>query len=462
MDLSLVCRTSGAPTRRLVIATGLGSLALLAVACGGATGGASSSAAATTPAAAKEKVILQFWTSLADPVSQNLLKPWVDKFMQQNPHITVDMQGVAGSNNYEKYTSAMVSGTPPDAILTSGYPITVQWAASDLIQPMDQWSKQLGVKKEDYFPWIWAMQNHHGKLWCLVQEYDTNIFVWNKSLFDASGLDSSKPPTQITMLDDYAQRLQRVEADKSITQAGFLPWLGSGGIVLWLAAHGADVMDEKQQKWTLNTPTAQRVLTWYQSYVKRLGTMEAITQFTNQFTGKVTPLGSGKVAMQVVGDWVPVTDYDQNAPALRYGVGKIPVAPGVPEGTNTIIGSDTFVLPAQVKHPEESMRLLLYMDSTEPVLDWCLGEANVPPTPKMANDPRFLSGSSYNKLLTDMAKPGLLHPYPVSAIYNDVIGYLNAAVTKARNGEAPADVLAEAQRQADQRDREFKAQKPDW
>jgi ABC-type glycerol-3-phosphate transport system substrate-binding protein len=370
---------------------------------------------------------------------------------------------VAGSNNYEKYTSAMVGGTPPDAVLTSGYPVTVQWAASDLIQPMDQWSKQLGIKKEDYFPWIWAMQYHHGKLWALVQEYDTNIFVWNKSLLESSGLDPNKPPTQITALDDAAQRMLRVEADKTISQAGFVPWLSNGNpTVLWIAAHGADVMDDKQEKWTLNTPTAQRVLTWYQQYVRRFGTNDAANQFTSQFSGKTTPLGSGKVGMQVVGDWIPLLEYDKNTPSLKYGVGKIPSAQGVPEGTNTVIGSDTFVLPAKVKHPEESMRFLLYMDSPEPVLAWCLGEANVPPTPKMANDPKFLNGSSYNKVLVDMAKPGLLHPYPVSPIYNDVVGYLNAAVTKARNGEPVVDSLAEAQRQADQKAAEFKAQKPGW
>ena len=108
------------------------------------------------------------------------------------------------------------------------------------------------------------------------------------------------------------------------------------------------------------------------------------------------------------------------------------------------------------------MRFMLYMDSPEPVLDWCLGEANVPPTPKMANDAKFVNGFSYGKVPVEMAKPGLLHPLPVSAVYSDVIGFLNTAATKARNGEPVADVLAEAQRLADQKEQEFKTQKPNW
>jgi multiple sugar transport system substrate-binding protein len=248
-------------TRRRLVGAAAGPAALWLAACAGGAGSTGTKEGGT-PAAAKERVSLQFWTSLADPVDQALLKPWVDKFTQQQPAITVDMQGVAGSNNYEKYTGAMVSGAPPDAILTSGYPISVQWAANELAQPMDQWSKQLGVKKEDYFPWVWAMQFHHGKLWCLVQEYDTNIFVWNKSLLESGGLDPNKPPAQVPALDESAQKLQRMASDKEVAQAGFIPWLGAN-IALWITAYGGDVMDDKQQKWTFNTPTATRALTWY-------------------------------------------------------------------------------------------------------------------------------------------------------------------------------------------------------
>ena len=80
----------------------------------------------------------------------------------------------------------------------------------------------------------------------------------------------------------------------------------------------------------------------------------------------------------------------------------------------------------------------------------------------MANDSRFFNATSYNRLLVEMAKPGLLHPYPTSPIYSDVIGFLNAAVTKVRNGEPVNDALAEAQRQADQKHAELKSQKPGW
>jgi hypothetical protein len=88
-------------------------------------------------------------------------------------------------------------------------------------------------------------------------------------------------------------------------------------------------------------------------------------------------------------------------------------------------------------------------------------EANAPNAEDRPRSP-LPQGHSYNQVLVDMAKPNLLRPYPVSPIYNDVVGYFNAAATKARNGEPVVDALAEAQRQAEQKDRELKAQRPGW
>lgn len=427
-----------------------------------ASSAAVSSSAPATAALTKGAVSLEFWSEVAGPIDQGLLNPWAKKFTQQHPDVGVTMHYIAGSNNSEKYTSAMVAGTPPDGILTSGFPIAVQWAANNLIQPMDEWAGQLGVKQQDYFSWVWNMQHFHGKLWCLLQEYDTNVFVWNKALFRTAGLNADAPPTQLAALDDAAAKLDKKQADGSIAQAGFIPWL-SANISLWIAARGGDIYDAKNGKWTFDTPQARDALTWYQQYLKRLGDINAVNALTKTFTGKVTGLGSGKLGQQIVGDWVPLYNYNVDSPSLEYGVGVIPTAPGIAPGTNTVIGSDTFVLPVGVKHPQESMQFMLFMDSADPVLAWCVGEANVPPTPAMANDARFLKGVPYGKILVDMAKPELLHPFPVAPTYSDATGFLNTAVSNVLKGTITVEAaLTQAQQLANQKQQAFSATKPGW
>lgn len=452
--------TSSAPASTAVAA------ATTATSSSVAKAASSSAAASATPgdtaAFGKGAINLEFWSEVAGPIDQGLLNPWAQKFTQQHPDISVTMHYISGSNNSEKYTSAMVAGTPPDGILTSGFPIAVQWAANGLIQPMDEWAGQLGIKQQDYFSWVWNMQNFHGKLWCLLQEYDTNVFVWNKALFRAAGLNADAPPTQIAALDDAAAKLDKKQADGSIAQAGFIPWL-SANISLWIAARGGDIYDAKNGKWTFDTPQARDALTWYQQYLKRLSDINAVNALTKTFTGKVTGLGSGKLGQQIVGDWVPLYNYNVDSPSLEYGVGMIPTAPGTAPGTNTVIGSDTFVLPVGVKHPQESMQFMLFMDSADPVLAWCVGEANVPPTPAMANDPKFLKGVPYGNVLVEMAKPELLHPFPVAPTYSDATGFLNTAVNNVLKGTTTVEAaLTQAQQLADQKQQQFSAQKPGW
>jgi multiple sugar transport system substrate-binding protein len=143
-------------------------------------------------------------------------------------------------------------------------------------------------------------------------------------------------------------------------------------------------------------------------------------------------------------------------------VGVIPAA-GTAPGTNTVIGSDVFVLPAGVKHPQESMQFMLYMDSADPVLAWCVPEANVPPTPAMANDPRFRQGFPYGEVLVQMAKPELLHPFPVVPTYAQITGFLNSAVNNVLKGTTtPEAALTQAQQQADQAQQQFSAKNPGW
>jgi ABC-type glycerol-3-phosphate transport system substrate-binding protein len=116
-----------------------------------------------------------------------------------------------------------------------------------------------------------------------------------------------------------------------------------------------------------------------------------------------------------------------------------------------------------VKHPQESMQFMLYMDSPDPVLAWCVGEANVPPTPAMANDPRFLKGVPYGNILVEMAKPELLHPFPVAPTYSDATGFLNTAVNNVLKGTITVEAaLTQAQQLADQKQQQFSAQKPGW
>jgi ABC-type glycerol-3-phosphate transport system substrate-binding protein len=82
----------------------------------------------------------------------------------------------------------------------------------------------------------------------------------------------------------------------------------------------------------------------------------------------------------------------------------------VPYGTNFASGGDTFVMPVGTKHPQEAAELMLYMMQPDPVLAWCVGEANIPPTRAAIFDPRFLKGAPTDASAIATARLGITKP----------------------------------------------------
>jgi ABC-type glycerol-3-phosphate transport system substrate-binding protein len=194
-----------------------------------------------------------------------------------------------------------------------------------------------------------------------------------------------------------------------------------------------------------------------------------VNGFLGKFTGNADPFYTGQVAMEMIGDWVPIFNFKPYGPKnLNYGVGQAPTAPGVPYGTNIVIGSDTFVMPVGAKHPLEAAQLMLYMMRADPVLAWCIGEANVPPTKAGLFDPRFVKGVPYMASAVQTARlalknPNVLRPYPTSSLFDYVGSQYSTAMQQVEFGKMTAKAALDAvQKVAEDRVAKSKQENPDW
>jgi multiple sugar transport system substrate-binding protein len=423
-----------------------------------------------------DNVTVTFWTPLSDPLGSSLLLPYIHKFEQSHPGITVKFVGVPQDPNqgWTKYVTAMAAGRGPDLVLTTAYnPPIPEWATNNLIQPLDAAFKQLGVNASQFFPWVNQMQSYGGHAWGLVQEYDTTLFVWNKADFKAAGLNPNNPPRTIAELDADAQKLTKFDSSGNLVQAGMIPWLGQTGMFLngtdqsgdprfWTTLFGGSYYNEATKTYTINSPANIKAFDWIGSWAKKLGGAAKVNAFVSHFVGNNDPIYTGKVAMEFVGDWVPLFTFKPYGPKTftygsAYGVALPPTAPGVPYGTNLVIGSDTFAVPASAQHPKEATELMLYMLGKDPVLAWCIGEANVPPTKAAAFDPSYVKGVPYmasavTTARTALTNPKVLAPFPTSPVYDYVQTQLSNAMQQVEFGQTTAQAaLNNVQQVAQQR-----------
>src|SRR5579883_2135280 len=410
-------------------------------------------------------VTINFWQPLGDPLARSLLVPYLQQFEKSHPGITVNFVVVSGDNNYVKYTTAMAAGRGPDVIMTTSFnPPVPEWAANGFIQPLDPWFNQLHVSREQWLPWVWDMQTFHGHTWGFMQQYDSYIFVWNKQLFKQAGLDPNRPPRTLAELDAYARKLTKFDANGKLVQAGFVPWVwpqSSYHPQFWPALFGGQLFDSTRNVYTLNSPAAIKALTWLGTYAKMLGGPQSVNGLMGQFQGNNDPFYTGQVAMAITGEWAPAF-IPMFAPKFKYGVNygaaAPPTAPGVPYGTNYTNGGDTFVMPVGTKHPQEAVEFMLYMMGHDPLMAWCMGEANIPPTKPTIFDPRYLKAAPASVSLVATARlaianPQILRVVSTSAINDYAVTAFEEAQQEVLYGRASAKAaLDKAQQVVAQRE----------
>jgi ABC-type glycerol-3-phosphate transport system substrate-binding protein len=418
-----------------------------------------------------DNITLTFWIWNDDPLNHQLIEPYFRQFEKIHPGITVKWVAVSDANNWVKYTTAIAAGRGPDVILTENFnPPIPEFAANQLIQPLDPWFKQLNISQNQWLPWVWKMQNFHGRVWGFVQEYDTTLFTWNKDAFKAAGLDPNRPPRTIAELEADNKKLTKFDTKGNLIQTGIIPWQSNASDPrYWAALFGGSLYDPDHRQYTLNAPANVAALDWIGKIAKADGGAAKVNALLSQFSGNADPFYTGKVAMEVVGDWFPPQVFGRYAPkSLHYGVAQAPTAPGVPYGTNIVIGSDTFVMPVGAKHPLESAELMLYMMRAAPVLKWSIGESNVPPTVAGVFDPSYVKAVPFMSAAVHTAQmaiknPNVLRPYPTSSVFDYVSGQYTTAMQQVEFGKMTAkQALDGVQKVALDYVAKAKRENPDW
>jgi ABC-type glycerol-3-phosphate transport system substrate-binding protein len=126
-------------------------------------------------------------------------------------------------------------------------------------------------------------------------------------------------------------------------------------------------------------------------------------------------------------------------------------------------------MPTGTKHPKEAAELMQYMVSAEPVLEWAIGESNMPPTKAAAFDPRlvkalpYMASTDVGTARAALTNPKLLTLFPNSSIYDYVKTQYSTAMAQVEYGHTTAKAALDVvQKQADQREITAKQQNPTW
>jgi ABC-type glycerol-3-phosphate transport system substrate-binding protein len=309
------------------------------------------------------KVHVTYWEKWTGAEAE-AMQTVVDAFNRSQNGIVVEYLSV--SNVDQKTLVATAGGDPPDV---AGLWVQNVYSSvdHDALTPLDDFIHADGMTSDQwlarYYPVFADICTYKGKIWAVPSTPGLYALHWNKAMFRAAGLDPDRPPRTVQELDEFSDRLTKIDPKTGqIVQLGFLPQ--EPGWIAWAFPQwfGGRLWDGRNI--TLDRyPENRAAFDWVAGYSKRYG-LDKIRAFTSGFGGFASPQNAffdGKIAMVFQGVWT--NNYArQFAPGLEYGVAPIPTAKLGLERF-AVADADLLMIPRGAKHAKEAWEFLRFVSS---------------------------------------------------------------------------------------------------
>lgn len=220
----------------------------------------------------------------------------IDKFMEENPDIIVQVESVP--ENYEqKLFTAAAAGNAPDVFLWWNYP---QLLSEEIIIPLDEYVGTL-IDESLYYPEIFEASRVNGVLYSVPNIPTTRAVFYNKDLFDAAGVDY---PTDDWTWDDFVEIAIKL-TDKSQMQYGFVTENNNSyNVQQFVWTNGGDFISEDGTTVDgyMNSAATVEAVQWYADLASKHKVSPSPSS-SSTMGGPSEMFKTGKVAMIESGMW---------------------------------------------------------------------------------------------------------------------------------------------------------------
>ncbi len=393
------------------------------------------------PARPAEIVTLRFsnW-QLVETVWGRSLREAISIFESRNPGIRITPEPISYVEKEPRYQAECAARRMPDVVKLHNFSLTLFFeigCAGDLT-PFAQ-------REGPDFLKAWAELpiktfTHKGRLMALPGDYMPMVLIYNRELFQAVGLDPTKPPRTWSEFLDDARRLTRAtRGDGRVDQWGFsLPLAKNPGLplritpIIW--SFGADFMTPDGRHSALNTPEFREAF----RFIVELATVHKVvppgmTTFGPQDVR--TQVAQRRVAMKIGSGW-SLSIINAINPELHVPQ-ALEMAP-VPVGKKhvTVYWLSGWVMSPHTQHPEEAWKFIKFLTSKETDKKF-FEDSWVLSSRKDVNTLPMVTTSKFFRVLRSELPYGRLEP--TIKEWPEIFDTFTTALQEAVTGAKPAD-----------------------
>ena len=348
---------------------------------------------------------IEIWHFWASPVRRNGLQRIIAICQQHLPNITVTDTVKPFGDIWTANVAAVAAGSGMPDVIVSDRPTLPKDAADGVYMSLQEFADRDGVTRDQFYDWAWDQSLFEGQTYGIPFETDVRVLFWNKHLFEEAGLDPNKPPTTWEELLQYADALDKKNADGTYDRIGFFPLWNAGFNPFWAYLNGAPLIDAEGNP-VINSPESVETLEWIKQWVDRYGGWQALQDYRAQFGAPPNDLFMGNgVAMFVDifgynsqlefyrpradanGD-LQITDDD---PRMEWGIATLPNNAGPANWS----GGFSLSIPTGAENPEAAWEFIKCMSGPEGQASWARDTQAQPTNLIAATDPVLLANPGW-------------------------------------------------------------------
>ena len=373
--------------------------------------------AASTGSFAADVTLTQWQTNLRPPDIEGIEK-LVKRFEETHPGIRIQIEATPWATHNQKVLAAHTAGSGLPDVGRIGD--LGQAANIGFVRPLDdfidaEWQERIveTAWADATFPLEGQDEAH---IWGVPKMLATEVWFYNKTMFEAAGLDPEQPPQTVEEFTEMASQLTRdTTGDGRIDQWGVSLTAGAEGgpwrqYLMAAKSFGGQLVpgryaDSKPgDPITWDSPETVAGFAWLvdlyrEGYSPPSTISDTVRDVANNFR-------AGRVAMTFMGPWEMAATrevFEENG--WEWGLFRFPEGPG---GRGEFMYIGALGLFAQSNHVEEAVEYLRFYTSAEGLSLYMQTNGMIPAIREALADP-YYSEDPYYQVFLDTIESADLH-----------------------------------------------------
>lgn len=365
----------------------------------------------------------------------------VKSFQADNPDYRIDLRYVPDDGDYRRRLAADFSASTPADVFLLNYRRIAPFAAEGAMAPIGPYLAQSSVIQEtDFFqPAIDAFR-FQGELWCLAQNVSSLVMYYNKTLFDAAGVDT---PSATWTWDDFVAAARAltmdVDGDGVTDQYGVSIDPNFYRLAPFIWQNGGELVDDMDNptRLAIDSPEAQEAFQWFVD-------LQVKEQVVPNAAAEAARDGESRFLDGTVGMYF---NSRRSTPTMRtiesfdWDVAPLPAG----QQPASVLHVDGYCLAAQTKNKEAAWKFIEYANSPTGQEIVARTGRTVPSLQSVAQSEAFLDPDTKpasSQVWLDVVP--VLRPVPVYAMWPPIEDAVNKEIERAFYGQATVEEATSA------------------